>query len=147
MNLTGQLTEEINAALKAGNAVILSTLRMLVAEIKNKEIEKKGELTDEEVLEVIRHQVKTHKESIAAFQAGKREDLVAKESAELAILNKYLPQQMTPEEIKQVVAEVVAKLQPTPADFGKVMGQVMVQVKGKADGNSVAEAVRELISK
>jgi uncharacterized protein YqeY len=147
MSLSKQITEEMTAALKAGDSLVLSTLRMLLSEIKNKEIDKKGVLTDEEVSEIIRHQVKTHKESITAFQAGKREDLVAKERDELAILNKYLPQQMTTQEIKKVVEGVIVKLQGTPTDFGKVMGEVMAQVKGKADGGQVSALVKELLAK
>jgi len=147
MSLSEKISEEIIAALKIGNTVVLSTLRMLQAEIKNKEIDKKAALSDEEVLEIIRRQVKTHKESITAFQAGKREDLVAKESEELAILNKYLPQQISSEEIKKVVEEVVGGLQATPTDFGKVMTQVMAKVKGKADGGMVSAIVREAINK
>lgn len=146
MNLKQKIAEDTLNALKSKDELVLSTLRMVLAAAKNLEIEKQRELTEEEFISVIQRQVKTHKESIAAFQAGKRDDLVAKESKELLILGKYLPEQIPAEELRLVVEGTVKELQATPNDFGKVMKEVMLRVKGKADGGQVSQLVKELLA-
>lgn len=143
MNLGQQITDQVKIALKSHDEIRLSTLRMLLAAIKNEEIAKQKELSDEEVMEVIQKQVKTHKEAILAFQSGKREDLVAKESRELEILNSYLPQQLSTDELRAEVKKAIEEFKALPADFGKVMKEVMVRVKGKADGRMVSQIVKE----
>lgn len=146
MSLQEKISEEIKIALKQGEGLKLSTLRMLWAEIKNLEINKQDLLTDEEVLGAIQKQVKNHRESITSFEAGGRLDLVAKEKQELEILNSYLPQQLSPGEIKIEVNKVINQLGPGPTDFGKVMKEVMIKVKGRAEGNLVSQIVRESLS-
>jgi len=149
--LLDQIIKELKEAQKRGDRVCISTLRMLLAAIKNEEIAKKkrGKLSDEEIQEVIRREAKKHKDSIESYKAGGREDLVKKEEAELKILTRYLPKQLSNEELVHIIGDVIKKIgAKSPADFGKVMGQVMKQVKGKADGSVVSKMVKEkLISK
>ncbi len=137
MNLKQKIEEAIVIALKGHQELVVSTLRMLMAAIKNVEIAKQKELSDEEVIEVVQKEVKNRRESIVAFKAGNREDLADKENKELDILNKYLPAQISEEELKKIVSEVAVQLKAGPGDFGKVMGAVMARVKGKADGGQV----------
>jgi len=146
MNLKQKIEEAIIVALKSHDELAVSTLRMLKAGINNAEIAKQKELIDEEVIEAIQKEIKNRRESISAFKAGNREDLATKEAKELGILNLYLPAQMSQEELKKIVSEVVTQLNAKPADFGKVMGEVMAKVKGKADGGLVAQVVKESLS-
>jgi len=147
-----KLLEQININLKeamlAKKAEIVSVLRMLIAAIRNKEItlRKDGaaELSDEQVLEVISSEVKKRRDSIEAYIQGGRQELADKESSEIKILEKYLPEQMSDEELEKVVKEVIAA---GDENFGKVMGQVMARVKGKADGGKVGEMVKKLLVK
>jgi uncharacterized protein YqeY len=145
MSQRQKITEEIKIALKAHQQVKLATLRMLLAAIHNEEIAKQRELMDEEVIEIIQRQVKTHKESITAFRQGNREDLVAKESEELEILNSFLPQQLSVAELQEEIKKVIKELDAGPADFGKVMKEVMVRVKGRAEGGTVSQMVKEFL--
>lgn len=148
MKLDERIQSEMNKALKEREELKVSLLRFLLAEVRNREIElnKRGELTDEEIAQVIRTQVKRHQESIEAYRAGKREDLAKKEEAELQILNTYLPQLLTSPELEKIILETIKEIGAKGAkDFGKVMGAVMVKVKGRADGQEVAALVKKLI--
>lgn len=145
--LKQQINEQIKESLKSGDQLRLSTLRFLWASIQNEEIAKQREVTDEDVIAVIQRQIKQHRESIEAYQRGGRIDLVTKEQAELEILNKFLPQQLTEDEIKKVVEEAISVLPESERkNFGKVMGAVMAGVKGKAEGNMVGKVVKEVLS-
>lgn len=145
--LKQQIEEQIKNALKGGEELRLSTLRFLLSAIKNDEIAKRREVTDEEVISVVRHQVKQRKESIEAFQKGGREELAEKERQELEILNKFLPQQLSEEEVKKMVQETIAELPESERkNFGKVMGVVMSRIKGQTEGNIVAKVVKEVLS-
>jgi len=136
----------IKEALKSGDQIRLSTLRFLLAAVQNEEIAKQREAADEDVIAVVQKQVKQHKESIEAYEKGGRQELAQKEKNELEILNKFLPQQMSEEEIKKIVDEARASLsEGDKNNFGKVMGMVMAMVKGKADGNLVSKVVKELV--
>lgn len=145
--LKQKLMEDLKQAMKQGEKVKCSVIRTVMAGVKNAEIEKQKELDDAEITAVIAKQVKQHKESIEAYKAGGREDLVAEETAELEVLNVYMPKQMSAEEItesaKKIIAEVGAK---SLQDKGKVMGKLMGQLKGKADGNEINKVVTELLS-
>ncbi|MCL5090695.1 MAG: GatB/YqeY domain-containing protein [Patescibacteria group bacterium] len=142
--LKQQIEEEIKAALKSGDQVRLSTLRLVLSAIKNLEIDKHSEATDEDVIVVVQKQIKQRKEAIELYRKGGREDLAAKEEAELSILNKFIPQQLSEPEIKKVVEEVRAGMPETEKNnFGKVMALVMARVKGKAEGNLVGKVVKE----
>jgi len=144
--LKQQIEEQIKNALKGGEELRLSTLRFLLSAIKNEEIAKQREVTDEEVISVVQHQVKQRKESIEAFQKGGREELAEKERQELVILSKFLPQQLSEEEVKKIVQETIAELPENERkNFGKVMGIVMGRLKGQTEGNIVAKVVKEVL--
>lgn len=147
MALKDTIQEALRGALKRQQRVEVATLRLLLSEIKNAEIAQQKPADDNKVLDVIAKEVKRRRESIEAFERGNRGDLVAQEEAELAVLMSYLPEQMSREEIitaaRQVVDAVGAK---EPSDKGKVMSQLMPQLKGKADGKEVSEIVSELLA-
>ncbi|OGO18424.1 MAG: aspartyl-tRNA amidotransferase [Chloroflexi bacterium RBG_16_50_11] len=146
--LQKRMTEELKQAMKSGDTVKRDTLRMLISSVKNAEIAKLAALTDADVLGVISREVKRHQESIDAFKKGNRADLVSKEEAEMAILQSYLPKQMSPDEIRTAAKEVIAAVGATgPGDKGKVMQQLMPRLKGKADGKEINDAVTELLGK
>ena len=134
-------------ALRSGDKVKLSTIRLLLSAVKYTEIARQTALTDADILGVIAKEVKQRQESILAFKQGNRPDLVAKEEAEMAILVAYLPRQMTRDEIiaeaRRVIAEVGAK---GIGDKGKVMPKIIAELKGKADGREINNIVTELLS-
>jgi len=146
--LLEQINQDLKQAMLKKEVEILSTLRMLISAIRNKEItlrkDGEAELSDEQVLEVIASEVKKRRDSIEAYISGGRQELADKENSEIKILEKYLPEQMSDEELEKVVKEVIAA---GDENFGKVMGQVMVRVKGKADGGKVGEMVKKLLVK
>jgi len=146
MTLKEKITSDLKEAMKAGDALRRDTLRLVDSAIKNSEIEKKKReegLSDEEVLEVLGRAVKQRQDSVRQFEAGGRPDLAESEKAELEIIMPYLPAQLSQAEIEVVVAEILATSEnPTLADLGKIMGQVMARLKGKADGNVVREIVK-----
>jgi uncharacterized protein len=147
MALKDKIQEALKGALKRQQRVELSTLRLLLAEIKNAEIAQQKPADDNKVLDVIGKEVKRRRESIEAFKKGNRSDLVAQEEAELAVLMGYLPKQMSRDEVvaaaRQAMDAVGAR---GPSDKGKVMSQLMPAVKGKADGKEVSEIVSELLA-
>lgn len=144
--LIEQIQKDLATALKDKKEVEISTLRLLLSEIHNKKIEKQSELSDEDVVVVLRKEVKKRQEAIEAYRRGKRDDLVKKEREELEILSKYLPQEMGSEELEKIIKEVVSQLgRGGSQNFGWVMGEVMKRVKGRIDGAKVAQAVRKLI--
>lgn len=147
MKLQERLTADLRQALKAGDKTRRSVIRMIIAGIKNAEIAKNAPLDDAGVTDVLAKQVKQHRESIAEFAKGNRQDLVAMEEAELAIILEYLPKQMSREEIVTVARQVMEQVGARgPGDRGKVMSQLMPQVKGRADGREVSEVVSELLA-
>lgn len=145
-----QLQEELKQAMLAKDEVKKSVLRMLLSAINYYEIQKGGagyEATDEDVLAVVQKEVKQRKDSIEQFTAGNRKDLADKETGELKLLENYLPEQMSEEEIKKLVDEAIAQTgASSPADMGKVMGALMPKTKGKADGGLVSKIVKEKLS-
>lgn len=143
-----KIQSDLKKAMKAKDEIVVSTLRLLLSEIHNQEIEKQGKLTDEDIVGAVQKEVKKRQESIEAYQKGKRDDLVEREKKELAVLNKYLPQQLSPEELETTIQSVIKDVGVSGmADFGKVMGPVMAKVKGKADGKVVSEAVKKVLSR
>jgi uncharacterized protein YqeY len=147
MALRDNIRESLQKALKRQERTQVSILRLLLSEIKNAEIAQQKPADDNKVLDIITKQVKRHRESIEAFKQGHRSDLVANEEVELGILMDYLPKQMSHEEIlataQQVITGVGAKV---PSDKGKVMSQLMPQLKGKADGKEVSDVVSQLLA-
>lgn len=145
-SLKEKLSNDLKQAMKSGDTVKRGTLRMLLSAINNAEIAKRASLAESDILGVIAKEVKQHQESIASFKQGNRPDLVAKEEDELAILQAYLPEQMTREaivaEAKKVIMAVGAQ---GPGDKGKVMQQLMPGLKGRADGKEINAVVTELL--
>ncbi|MGA2670281.1 MAG: GatB/YqeY domain-containing protein [Dehalococcoidia bacterium] len=147
MALKDKIQEALKVALKQQQRVELSTLRLLLSEIKYAEIAQQKPADDSKVLDVIGKEVKRRRESIEAFKKGNRGDLVAQEEAEMAVLMSYLPKQMNRKEIVEVAQRVVETIGAKgPSDKGKVMAQLMPQLKGKADGKEVSEIVSELLA-
>ena len=146
--LEKEINEAIKTALKEGDKVKVSALRMLIAEVKNRKIaDRVEELEDGDIIAIIQKMVRRHKESIAQFKEGGREDLVAKEEEELAVIDKYLPEMISQEELSSIVAEEVEKSGATsPKDMGTVMGAVMARVKGRADGKTISALVKQKLS-
>ena len=146
-DLKQKLTDDLRQALRGRDKVRCSVIRMVMAAIQNAEIARQATLNDTDILGVIAKDVRQHQESIDAFRQGNRQDLVAQEEAEMAVLKEYLPQQMTREEItaaaRQVIAEVGAR---GPGDKGKVMPKLIAQLKGRADGREINAVVTELLS-
>jgi len=147
MSMNDQVGADITAAMKARDASRLSALRMLKAAVMNKSVEKGRDLDDAEVLQVATSLVKQRRDSIEQFTNAGRTDLVEKETAELKVLQAYLPAAATPEEINAAVAEAIAETgASSPKDMGKVMKAVMPKLAGKnADGKAVNEAVRRTL--
>ena len=144
MSLIETVSSDIAAAMKAKDAARLSALRMLKAAVMNKGVEKGRDLNDDEVLQVVSSLVKQRRDSIEQFAKAGRTDLVDKETAEIAVLDGYLPPAATPEEIDAAVALAIAETgAASPKDIGKVMKAVMPKLAGKnAEGRAVNEAVR-----
>ena len=148
MSLQSNLREEMKTAMLAKDALKLSVIRGLLAAFTNEAVAKKKRpdeaLSDEEALSVISRQVKQRKDSIEQFEKGARQDLAEAEKQELAILQTYLPEQMSEEEVNQFVSEKFESLKPTPESKNQFMGSVMKELKGRVDGNMVKKAVDPL---
>ncbi len=145
--LKQKLADDLKQALRGGDKVRCSVIRLLVAAIHNTEIARQAKLEDADIYGVIAKEVRQRQESIDAFKQGKRDDLVAQEEAELAILQGYLPQQMSREEIVAEAQKVIAEVGASGmGDKGKVMPKIIAQLKGKADGRLINEVVTELLS-
>jgi len=147
MSLKETLLADQKQALRQGDSVKLSALRLLRSAIEYEEISRGKALDDAGVQEIVARQVKQRRESIEAFRKGNRQDLASKEEAELKVLSAYLPQQMGRDEVRALAQKVMAEVGARgAADKGKVMGRLMPQVKGKADGAVVNEVVTELLA-
>ncbi len=145
--LKDKIQEALKGALKRRQGVEVSTLRLLLSEIKYAEIAQQKPADDGKVLDVIAREVKRRRESIEAFRKGNRGDLVEREEAELAILMSYLPKQMSREEIIAAAREAMDAVGARgPSDKGRVMAQLMPKLKGKADGREVSEIISELLA-
>ncbi len=141
--LKDRLAGEMRAALKAGERVRLGALRLLAAAVKNREVEVRHELSDDEVVEVARREAKRRREAIEAYEGAGREDRAAVERQELEVLAAYLPADLGEAELDAIIDEAVAAAEAAgPGDLGKVMGSVMAKVRGRADGRRVQEKVR-----
>lgn len=152
MTLFQQITQDMQKALVGRDEFLLGTLRMAIAELKNKKIELSGakeqDLTDEEVVAVLQKEMKKRDEAIVLYRQGGRPELADKEEKEKQFLSKYLPQPMGAEELTKIISKIVKDSGAQgPADFGKVMGLVMSRLKGSADGQIVAEIVKKVLAK
>ena len=146
MMLLERLSADISQSMKSGNKTRVAALRMVKSAIKNAEIAQQKPLDDAGLAAVLSREVKQRRESIAEFKKANRQDAVDTEEAQLAVILEYLPQQMNEEEIEALVREVIDKVGAQgPKDKGKVMSQLMPQVKGKADGQLVNRIVTQVL--
>jgi uncharacterized protein YqeY len=144
--LKSRISDDVKQALKSGDTLRLSVVRMLLSAINYAEMAKMSELDDAGVVGVVAREIKQRRESIEAFKNGGRPELASKEEAELALLQAYMPEQMNRDEITLLVKKVIAETGAQgPHDKGKVMGKLMPQVRGKADGSEVNAVVTELL--
>ena len=148
MSLQQRLDDDLKAGMKSSDSLKTSVLRMVKAAIKNKQVEKRKELSDEEIISVISTLTKQRRESIDLFSKGGREDLAEKERQELAILQLYLPGQLSPEDLDRIIMEAISESSAEGVkDIGKIMRLIMPRVQGAADGKVVNQRVRELLEK
>lgn len=147
MTLADRLSDDLKKAMRAQDAVRVSTLRLARAAIQNATIERGRPLTDEETVDLLAREIKRRREAIDAFTKGGRDDLAHRESLELAILMEYLPAQLGDAELRALIAGVITELRAKDGkDVGRVMAAVMPRVKGRADGGVVSRLVRELLA-
>ena len=143
MSLKEKLDNDIKTDKKAKDKETLAVLRMIKTAVQAAEIDKKEELNAEEELTILAREAKQRRESLAEFVKAGRDELVAKTEAEIEIVERYLPKQLSVEEVKEVIATVAEKIgATTQKEFGKLMGAVMQELKGKADGNVIKEQVK-----
>lgn len=148
MDFNIRLRRDLQAALKAGRKLEASTLRLLLSALKNREVEKQGQLTEPEFLQLIVKECNQRRQAIEEFRRGGREDLALKEETELQILEGFLPRAMTPEELLAKAREAIATTGASSVkDMGKVMALLMPQVAGRADGKVVSDLVRQELSR
>ena len=148
MSLLQKLDDDLKVALKTSDTLKVSVLRIAKAALKNKQIDKRAELTEDDIISVVSTLSKQGRESIEQFSKGGREDLAEKERQELTILQSYLPKQLTTEELDIIVSEAIKEsLSEGIKDVGKVMRLVMPRVKGAADGKIVNQRVKALLEK
>lgn len=144
--LKQKLSDDLKQAMRSGDTIKRGAIRMLMAAINNAEIARQAKLEDSDIFGVIAKEVRQRRESIEAFKQGNRDDLVAQEEAELAVLQEYLPQQVSREEIiaaaRRIIDEVGAQ---GPGDKGKVMPKLIAQLKGRADGREINAVVTDLL--
>ena len=148
MSLKDQITEDMKTAMRAKDVLRLGTIRMLLAAIKQREVDERIVLDDAAVVTIVDKSIKQRKDSIAAFQGAGRTDLVDQESAELRVLQGYLPARLSADEVAAAVAAIVASLGASgPRDMGKVMATAKAQLAGKAEMGAVSAAVKAALSK
>ncbi len=146
ISLKKKLNDDLRQSLKERDKCRSSVIRLLLSAIHNAEIARRDSLEDFDILGVIAKEIRQRKESIEAFKKGNRLDLVAQEEAELAILEMYLPEQMSHDEIFSIASKVIKEVAAQgPRDMGRVMGKLMPQLKGKADGKVINKIVTELL--
>ena len=147
MSLKEKITEDMKSAMRAGEKERLATIRMILAAVKQREVDERIQLDDGQVLAAVEKMIKQRKEAIVQFESGGRADLVAKESAEIAILQAYLPAQLSEAEIGSLIAAAIASTGASSIkDMGKVMGVVKAQAQGKVDMGKVSALIKQKLS-
>ena len=147
MTLRDRITEDMKNAMRAGEKERLATIRLILSAVKQREVDERITLDDSQVLAAIEKMIKQRKEAITQFEAGGRADLVAKETAEIAILQPYLPAQMSDAEIDALIAEAIASTGAASIkDMGKVMGAVKAKAQGRADMGAVSARIKQKLS-
>ena len=148
MTLRERIQSETTAAMRSGDAFRRDTLRLASNALYNAEKTQRRALTEDEALAVVAREVKSRRESVAAYRGAGREDLAAKEEAEIAILNDYLPQQLTDDELRALVDQAVAETGATSArDLGRVMGVLSPRIRGRADGKTASGLVAQALAR
>ena len=146
MPLHERLKDDLKTAMREGDALRRGVLRYVLSAVHNQEIEKRGPLDDEAITALLVRQAQQRRDSIEAFRKGGREELAAKEEAELALIMGYLPDQLTDDEVRELAAKTIADTGAAgPQDIGRVMGALMPQVRGRAGGKTVSAVVSELL--
>lgn len=148
MEIKEKIEADLIQALKKKKEVEVLILRMMKSAIKNAEIAKRPQaLTAEDIIKVLRSEIKKRQEAISDYKKGNRQDLADKESQEIEVIKRYLPPELADEELKKIIKKVIAKTKASgPKDFGKVMGMAMKEVAGRADGGKVSQVVKELLN-
>ncbi|GEL12460.1 GatB Yqey family protein [Lapidilactobacillus concavus DSM 17758] len=147
MSLNEQLTADLKAAMKAKNKTQLNVIRMIKSALMNAKIQKGSDLSNEDELQVITTEMKQRKDSLSEFEKAGREDLVAEIKAEIEVVEKYLPAQLSDDELSNVIQATITEIGATSMkDMGKVMSTLMPKVKGRADGGKVNQVVKQLLS-
>jgi uncharacterized protein len=147
MTLKERITEDMKSAMRAGEKDRLATIRMLLAGIKQREVDERISLDDTQVLAVLEKMVKQRREAIVQFEAGGRQDLVAKETAEVSLLQTYLPAQLSDAELDALIDEAIAATgAASPKDMGKVMGAIKARAAGRADMGKVSARIKNRLS-
>ena len=142
-----KILNDLKNAMKNQNKELLTVVRMVKGAIQMEEIKVKHELNDDEVIGILSKEIKTRKESIKEFEKGNRDDLIAKTQSEIDILSRYMPKQLTEEEIDIIIDDVFTKVKPEkPSDMGKIMGVITPIVKGKADMSLVSAKIKEKLN-
>lgn len=145
--MKNRIIEDIKLAMKAQDKVKLPVVRMLKADIQMAELNKKSELTDDEIISIVSKQIKMRKDSIKEFEKGNRNDLIESANSEIKILEEYLPEQLSEQEVTDIINDVFTKVNPSSSsDMGKIMGVVTPLVKGKTDMGLVSKIVKEKLS-
>ncbi|EOT44167.1 GatB/YqeY domain-containing protein [Enterococcus columbae] len=148
MSLLSTLNDDMKTAMKAKDKDTLQVVRMLKASIQNEQIKAGHDLSEDEELTVLSREMKQRRDALSEFEQAGRDDLVEKVKVEIAIVEKYLPAQLSEAELREIIQNAISQVNASSAkEFGKVMGVVMPQVKGKADGNQVNAIVKELLNK
>ncbi len=145
--MRNRIIEDIKLAMKAQDKNRLSVVRMLKSDIQMAELNKKSELTDDEVISIVSKQIKMRKDSIKEFEKGNRNDLIDAANSEIKILEEYLPEQLSEQELTDIIDDVFNEVNPSSnSDMGKIMGKLNPLVKGKADMGLVSQIVKEKLS-
>jgi uncharacterized protein len=144
MALKDRITEDMKTAMRAGDKERLATVRLLLAAIKQREVDERITLDDDQVLAVIEKMIKQRREAVSQFESGGRSDLVAKENAEIRVLQGYLPEQLTPAEVDALIAEAIATTGAASIkDMGKVMGFVKPKAQGRTDMGALSARIKQ----
>lgn len=145
--MRNQILEDLKTAMKNQDKETLAVIRMVKGAIQMEELNTKKELSDEEVIGIIAKQIKTRKESIAEFEKASRDDLISKTESEIKILEKYLPEQLSDEEVLAIIEEAFSEVKPeSMRDMGKLMGYLNPKLKGRCDMGNVSKIIRERLS-
>ena len=145
MSLTARINEDVKIAMKAKDKETLKVIRMLKAALQKEQLEHAEPLNDQQELTIITREMKQRKDSLAEFLKANRQDLVDAVNQEIEIVERYLPKQLSPDEVKTAVQSIIDELQATKSDFGTVMSKAMSQLKGQAEGQLVNQTVKQLL--